>query len=126
MARFGKDPSAVIGSADPSGLVQVIPRDWRGGAHAFKCGHFLGAGETGNPLFWYDHADYFDGPVPVTKPLTPTEIRKDYELNTGIAIVRRLGKVDPMHTPGILVAGHATLPASSRAGVSAQSDSSPL
>ncbi|MGB2627860.1 MAG: L-ribulose-5-phosphate 4-epimerase [Candidatus Acidiferrum sp.] len=59
------------------------------------------------PCFGTTHADYFEGPVPVTKPLTPTEIRNDYELNTGIAIVRRLGKVDPMHTPGILVAGHA-------------------
>ena len=59
------------------------------------------------PCFGTTHADYFEGPVPVTKQLTPSEIRNDYELNTGIAIVRRLGKVDPMHTPGILVAGHA-------------------
>ena len=59
------------------------------------------------PCFGTTHADYFQGPVPVTKPLTAAEVRNDYELNTGIAIVRRLGKVDPLHTPGILVAGHA-------------------
>ena len=53
------------------------------------------------------HADYFHGSVPVTKPLSPTEIRKDYEVNTGRAIVRRLAKLDPLHTPGVLVAGHA-------------------
>lgn len=59
------------------------------------------------PCFGTTHADYFDGPVPVTRPLTAGEIRNDYELNTGVAIVRRVGKRDPFDTPGILVAGHA-------------------
>jgi L-ribulose-5-phosphate 4-epimerase len=59
------------------------------------------------PCFGTTHADYFDGPVPVTKPLMPAEIRKDYEHNTGLAIVRCLGKRDPLHTPGVLVADHA-------------------
>jgi L-ribulose-5-phosphate 4-epimerase len=59
------------------------------------------------PCFGTTHADYFNGPVPVTKPLTSAEIRKDYERNTGLAIVRCLGKGDPLHTPGVLVAGHA-------------------
>jgi len=59
------------------------------------------------PCFGTTHADYFDGSVPVTKPLTPAEIRKDYERNTGLAIVRCLGKRDPLHVPGVLVAGHA-------------------
>ena len=59
------------------------------------------------PCFGTTHADYFDGPVPVTKPLAPAEIRKDYERNTGLAIVRCLGKRDPLHVPGVLVAGHA-------------------
>jgi L-ribulose-5-phosphate 4-epimerase len=59
------------------------------------------------PCFGTTHADYFHGPVPVTKPLTPKEIRSDYEVNTGRAIVRRLAKLDPLHTPGVLVSGHA-------------------
>ena len=59
------------------------------------------------PCFGTTHADYFHGSVPVTKPLTPSEIKKDYELNTGLAIVRCIGKRDPLHTPGVLVAGHA-------------------
>ncbi len=59
------------------------------------------------PCFGTTHADYFHGPVPVTKKLTATEIKTDYELNTGLAIVRRLGKQDPLHMPGVLVAGHA-------------------
>ena len=43
----------------------------------------------------------------MTKPLTPKEIRSDYEVNTGHAIVRRFAKLDPLHMPGVLVAGHA-------------------
>jgi len=59
------------------------------------------------PCFGTTHADYFHGTVPVTKPLNAKEIREDYELNTGLAIVRCLGKRDPLGTPGVLVAGHA-------------------
>jgi L-ribulose-5-phosphate 4-epimerase len=59
------------------------------------------------PCFGTTHADYFEGPIPITKPLTPAAIRKDYERNTGLAIVRCLGRRDPLHTPGVLVAGHA-------------------
>lgn len=59
------------------------------------------------PCFGTTHADYFHGEIPVTKPLTAGQIRDNYELNTGLAIVRCLGKADPLHTPGVLVAGHA-------------------
>jgi L-ribulose-5-phosphate 4-epimerase len=59
------------------------------------------------PCFGTTHADYFHGPVPLTKPLTPGQIRSDYEVNTGQAIVRRFAKLDPLHLPGVLVAGHA-------------------
>ncbi|HYL61343.1 MAG TPA: L-ribulose-5-phosphate 4-epimerase AraD [Candidatus Methylomirabilis sp.] len=59
------------------------------------------------PCFGTTHADYFRGPVPVTKPLTPAQIRSDYEANTGHAIVRRFKGMDPSHFPAVLVAGHA-------------------
>jgi L-ribulose-5-phosphate 4-epimerase len=59
------------------------------------------------PCFGTTHADYFHGPVPVTKPLRPAEIRSEYEINTGHAIVRRFSQLDPLHMPGVLVAGHA-------------------
>jgi L-ribulose-5-phosphate 4-epimerase len=59
------------------------------------------------PCFGTTHADYFLCAVPVTKALKPVEIQNDYELNTGLAIVRCVGKRDPMHLPGVLVAGHA-------------------
>lgn len=59
------------------------------------------------PCFGTTHADYFCGPVPVTRPLTAAEIRSNYEANTGHVIVQRLKKMDPLHTPAALVAGHA-------------------
>jgi L-ribulose-5-phosphate 4-epimerase len=59
------------------------------------------------PCFGTTHADYFHGSIPITKAMKSAEIRTDYELNTGLAIVRAIGKRDPLHTPGILVAGHA-------------------
>jgi L-ribulose-5-phosphate 4-epimerase len=59
------------------------------------------------PCFGTTHADYFHGPVPVTKPLTPAEVRSEYEANTGYAIVRCFRKQDPLQVPAVLVAGHA-------------------
>jgi len=59
------------------------------------------------PCFGTTHADYFHGPIPVTKALRPAQIRKDYEANTGLAIVRRFAKLDPLRAPAVLVAGHA-------------------
>jgi L-ribulose-5-phosphate 4-epimerase len=58
------------------------------------------------PCFGTTHADYFYGPVPVTEAMTETEIKSDYELNTGKVIVRRFGDLDPMKMPGVLVANH--------------------
>src|SRR6201986_4362193 len=59
------------------------------------------------PCFGTTHADYFHGPLPVTRTLTPKQIRNDYEVNTGNAIVRRFAKLNPLHMPGVLVAGPA-------------------
>jgi L-ribulose-5-phosphate 4-epimerase len=59
------------------------------------------------PCFGTTHADYFHGPIPVTKPLPPAQIRANYEASTGRAIVRRFAKLDPLHFPAVLVAGHA-------------------
>lgn len=59
------------------------------------------------PCFGTTHADYFNGPVPLTSPLTPAAIRKDYERNTGLAIVKRLESLHELRPPGVLVAHHA-------------------
>ena len=59
------------------------------------------------PCLGTTHADYFHGPVPVTKALTQKQIQSDYEANTGHAIVHRFAKLDPLRFPAVLVAGHA-------------------
>jgi L-ribulose-5-phosphate 4-epimerase len=59
------------------------------------------------PALGTTHADYFYGPVPCTRPMTPAEIRDEYELNTGHVIVERFAELDPLHFPGVLVASHA-------------------
>ena len=59
------------------------------------------------PCLGTTHADHFYGPVPVTRPLTAVEIDDAYELNTGLVIVERFAKLDPLAMPGVLVASHA-------------------
>ncbi len=63
----------------------------------------------GIPALGTTHADYFDGDIPCTRPLTAEEIAGEYEANTG-AVIREcfaLGKLDPLAMPGVLVAQHA-------------------
>lgn len=54
------------------------------------------------------HADHFYGTIPVTSDLTDEEIAKDYETNTGLAIVQRFRQddIDPKDVSGCLVASH--------------------
>jgi L-ribulose-5-phosphate 4-epimerase len=58
------------------------------------------------PALGTTHADYFHGPVPVTRALTDAEIGGDYVANTGTVIVETIGNKDPMAMPAALVAGH--------------------
>jgi len=60
------------------------------------------------PCFGTTHADYFYGSIPVTKVMTKIQIRNDYELNTGKAIIRRFANIDPMEIPAVLVANHGS------------------
>lgn len=55
------------------------------------------------------HADTFYGAVPVTRPLTEDEIKRDYEANTGRVIVETFEKhnIDPLAVPAALVSKHA-------------------
>jgi len=52
------------------------------------------------------HADYFYGDIPCTRALTEAEIRDDYELNTGKAIVETFAETDAAMIPGVLVKHH--------------------
>ena len=60
------------------------------------------------PAFGTTHADYFYGPVPCTRELTPEEIDEDYEKNTGKVIVEtfKARGIDPLYVPGVLCASH--------------------
>jgi L-ribulose-5-phosphate 4-epimerase len=57
------------------------------------------------PVLGTTHADNFDGPIRVTRDLTPAECERDYERNTGLAILDTLdGDADGV--PAVLAAGH--------------------
>src|SRR5580704_437208 len=53
------------------------------------------------PCLGTTHADYFYGSIPVAGPLTAEEIRGEYELNTGLAIVRRFEGMNPLAMPAV-------------------------
>jgi L-ribulose-5-phosphate 4-epimerase len=59
------------------------------------------------PCYGTTHADHFYGPVPVTRPLTKTEVDSAYEVETGRVIIERFAELDPPSMPAVLVAGHA-------------------
>ena len=58
------------------------------------------------PAYGTTHADYFHGPVPITRALTDYEIRGNYELETGNVIVETFANLDPNAVPGVLVKNH--------------------
>jgi L-ribulose-5-phosphate 4-epimerase len=64
--------------------------------------------QSGRPIppFGTTHADHFYGEVPCTRLLTKQEIGNDYEINTGRIIIEKLGSVNPLAVPAILVNGH--------------------
>lgn len=61
------------------------------------------------PCLGTTHADHFNGPVPVVRPLTREEVAAEYEAATGRAIVEtfRSAGIDPDHMPAALLPGHA-------------------
>jgi len=64
--------------------------------------------QRGLPSYGTTQADYWYGDVPCTRLLTPAEIKKDYEANTGeviVAIFKKL-KFNPLQHPAVLVASH--------------------
>ena len=58
------------------------------------------------PVAGTTHADYFHGPIPCTRDMAAEEIEGEYELQTGRVIAERFSSLDPLHTPGVLVANH--------------------
>ena len=60
----------------------------------------------GVPCYGTTHADNFYGEVPCTRPMTPEEIKDDYEANTGSVIIERFQGIDPTTIPAVLVFQH--------------------
>jgi len=57
------------------------------------------------PVLGTTHADTFDGPIRCARDLTPAECERDYERNTGVAILDTLdGECDAV--PAVLAASH--------------------
>ena len=60
----------------------------------------------GIPSYGTTQADYWYGDVPCTRLLKPSEIKTDYEANTGHVIVETFKKMNPLEHPAVLVASH--------------------
>jgi len=58
------------------------------------------------PSYGTTQADYWYGEVPCTRPMKPSEIKTDYEVNTGKVIVETFRKKNPLEHPAVLVASH--------------------
>ncbi len=58
------------------------------------------------PCLGTTHADYFHGPVPVTRRLREKETESDYEYNTGLVIAETIGERDPLTMPAVLINSH--------------------
>ena len=57
------------------------------------------------PVLGTTHADNFNGPIQVTRDLTPAECESEYERNTGLAILDALDG-DAASVPAVLAASH--------------------
>lgn len=60
----------------------------------------------GIPAMGTTQADYFYGEIPCTRPMADTEIRGEYEKETGRVIVEAFVSRDPAAIPGVLVHSH--------------------
>ena len=58
------------------------------------------------PCLGTTHCDYFHGPVPVTRTMTPEEVTGAYEWETGNVIVERFRGMNPLEVPAVLVRNH--------------------
>ena len=75
--------------------------------HSINAVAFAQAGKD-IPALGTTHGDYFYGPIPCTRYMTPEEIKGEYELNTGKVIVETFKerKIDPDTMPADLVRSH--------------------
>ena len=58
------------------------------------------------PALGTTHGDYFYGAIPCTRPMTDSEIRGEYEKETGKVIIETFKGIDPMTIPAVNVFSH--------------------
>jgi L-ribulose-5-phosphate 4-epimerase len=58
------------------------------------------------PALGTTHADFFRGPIPLTRALRRAEIAGAYEANTGRVICATFDGISPEEVPAVLVRGH--------------------
>lgn len=60
------------------------------------------------PILGTTHADYWNVAIPITKTMNKSEIKNNYELNTGNKIIELMKnkKLDYLYCPGVLVVNH--------------------
>lgn len=59
------------------------------------------------PIYGTTHADHLAEDVPCTAVMTDEAVERDYEVETGHQILECFKDRQPLHTPMVLVAGHA-------------------
>ena len=109
------DGRRVEGSLNPSSDTRTHLELYRafpeiGGIVHTHSAHVVAWAQAGRdiPCFGTTHADYFYGPVPCARALSPEEVEDDYEGSTGRVIVETFRErgLNPGHVPGVICRSH--------------------
>ena len=109
------DGRRVEGSLNPSSDTRTHLELYRafpeiGGIVHTHSAHAVAWAQAGRdiPCFGTTHADYFYGPVPCARALSPEEVEDDYEGSTGRVIVETFKErgLNPVHVPGVICRSH--------------------
>ena len=109
------DGQRVEGSLNPSSDTKTHLELYRafpeiGGIVHTHSAHAVAWAQAGRdiPCFGTTHADYFYGPVPCARALSPEEVEDDYEGSTGRVIVETFRErgLNPVHVPGVICRSH--------------------
>ena len=118
-ARIGGDKPSTDTAAHLE-LYRAFP-DVGGVVHAHSCHAVMFAQALrAVPCLGTTHADAWRGDIPVTRPLTASEIESDYEAATGRSMVECLGARLPLEVPGALAAHHGPFAWGRNAGEAVQ------
>lgn len=89
----------------------VLYRNWKGigGVVHTHSSHATGWAQARLPIPLYGttHADHLAEDVPCTAVMSDEAVERNYEVETGNQILECFKGRDPLHTPMVLVAGHA-------------------